>query len=137
MGVTALSGQAVMLICGLLTLYILRIITRYAELVQFRGPSWTGISNWPHSIAILGGNCHKWYAEVSNKHGARNLLGSSTTVTIANISIRHRSDRPCCASSADHVLCRSLDARKQQAWLQALRLVLQSHTTRVSEGQYL
>lgn len=80
MGVAALSGQAVMLLGGLFGLYIFKVITSYAKLRQFRGPSWTGISNWPHSIAILGGNCHEWYAEVSNKHGARHLLDISTRV---------------------------------------------------------
>jgi hypothetical protein len=70
MGVDTLYGQGVTLICGLLALYIFRITTLYAKLRKFRGPSWTGISNWPHSIAILRGNCHEWYAEVNNKHGA-------------------------------------------------------------------
>lgn len=78
MGVATLSVQAVMLLGGLLSLYIFKIITGYARLRQFRGPSWTGISNWPHSIAILGGNCHEWYAEVNNKHGASHLPGNST-----------------------------------------------------------
>ncbi|KAJ5166639.1 uncharacterized protein N7482_005420 [Penicillium canariense] len=63
MGVAILSGQAVTLVCGLLSLYMLRTIATYAKLRQFRGPSWTGISNWPHSMAMLRGNCHEWYAE--------------------------------------------------------------------------
>ncbi|KAL2785026.1 cytochrome P450 [Aspergillus keveii] len=57
------------LICGLVGLYILRTITTYAKLRQFKGPSWTGISNWPHSMAMLGGHCHEWYAAVSKQYG--------------------------------------------------------------------
>lgn len=82
MGVATLSGQAVTLLCGLLGLYIFRIITTYAKLRQFRGPSWTGISNWPHSMAMLRGNCHEWYAEVNKKHGARHLPGISCALLL-------------------------------------------------------
>jgi hypothetical protein len=77
MGVATLSGQAVMFLCGLLGLYIFRVIATYTKLRQFRGPSWTGISNWPHSMAMLRGNCHEWYAEVNKKHGLRHLPGIS------------------------------------------------------------
>lgn len=45
----------------------------YAKLMQFRGPLGTGISNWPHSMAMLRGNCHEWYAEVNKKYGASYL----------------------------------------------------------------
>jgi hypothetical protein len=138
MGVSTLSEQAVTLICGLLGLYIFRKITTYAKLRQFPGPSWTGILDWPHSMAMLRGNCHEWYAEVNQKHGARHLPGifqASPALCISTkelqilqltFSIRTRSNRPCRASSADHVLSRSLDACEQQARLQTLRLVLQS-----------
>jgi hypothetical protein len=77
MAVADLSGQAVTLFCCLLSLYVFRIITTYAKLMQFRGPSGTGISNWPHSMAMLRGNCHEWYAEVNKKHGARDFLDIS------------------------------------------------------------
>ncbi|KAJ5689557.1 hypothetical protein N7462_003949 [Penicillium macrosclerotiorum] len=63
----------VTIICGLLALYFYKAITDYAKLRHFQGPSWTGLSNWPHSMAILGGKCHEWYAEVwahvNNKPG--------------------------------------------------------------------
>lgn len=80
MGLDTLSGQAVTLLCGLLGLYIFRKIRTYARLRQFPGPSWTGISDWPHSIAMLRGNCHEWYAEANKKHGARHFPGISYTL---------------------------------------------------------
>lgn len=83
MGVAALSGQAVVLLCGLLGLYIVRLITRYAKLMQFRGPSGTGISNWPHSMAMLRGNCHEWYAAINKKHGARQLLDIGAVLCVS------------------------------------------------------
>lgn len=145
MGVPTLSGQAVTLLCGLLTLYVFWTITTYAKLRQFRGPLWTGISNWPHSLAMLRSNCHEWYAEVSKKHGANHLPGIFCALHLflqllflqLTLSTRVRADCPCRASSADHFFPRSLDAREQQAGLQALRLVLQSCADRVPEGQCL
>jgi hypothetical protein len=71
-----LPWHVVTLLCSLLGLYVYRTIMMYAKLREFRGPSWTGISNWPHSMAMLGGNCHEWYAEVNKKYGARHLPGS-------------------------------------------------------------
>ncbi|KAL3462677.1 cytochrome P450 [Aspergillus heterothallicus] len=69
MGITTVSGQILALVCGLLGLYIVRVITTYAKLRQFRGPAWTGVSDWPHSRAMLGGRCHEWYAAVSREYG--------------------------------------------------------------------
>lgn len=66
-----LFSQAVIPLCVLLGLYFFKIISTYTKLMQFRGPLWTGISNWPHSIALLRENCHEWYAEVNEKHGER------------------------------------------------------------------
>jgi hypothetical protein len=76
MAIDTMSGPAVMALCGLLILYVLRTVTMYAKLRQFRGPTWTGISNWPHSVAMLRGNCHEWYAEVNKEYGAENLRGT-------------------------------------------------------------
>lgn len=63
----------VTLLIGLLSFYLW---ATYTKLKQFRGPRWTGISNWPHSLAILSGNCHEWYAEVSQKYGMMNFLSA-------------------------------------------------------------
>ncbi|CEN60829.1 hypothetical protein ASPCAL03261 [Aspergillus calidoustus] len=69
MGMATISGPIGALICGLVGLCILRTITAYAKLSHFKGPKWTGISNWPHSMAMLGGRCHEWYAAVSKEYG--------------------------------------------------------------------
>ncbi|KAJ6013104.1 hypothetical protein N7499_012292 [Penicillium canescens] len=81
MAVADLSGQAVTLVCCLLSLYVFKIITTYAKLMQFRGPSGTGISNWPHSMAMLRGNCHEWYAEVNKKYGPIARVAPQVLVT--------------------------------------------------------
>lgn len=69
MGLIALSGPVVTLIGGLLAIWAVKIISDYVKLRQFPGPSWTGVSNWPHSLALLRYNCHQWYAEVNDKYG--------------------------------------------------------------------
>ncbi|OJJ07012.1 hypothetical protein ASPVEDRAFT_46392 [Aspergillus versicolor CBS 583.65] len=56
------------IICSLVAICIFSI-TRYTKLRHFPGPRWTAISDWPHSLAMLSGNCHKWYADVSEKYG--------------------------------------------------------------------
>ncbi|KAJ5620039.1 hypothetical protein N7510_004023 [Penicillium lagena] len=94
MGVTTLSGQAVTLLCGLLSLYIFRAITAYAKLRQFRGPSWTGISNWPHSMAMLRGNCHEWYAEANQKHGPIARVAPRVLITSSPEVWMHVNNKP-------------------------------------------
>ncbi|KAJ5707642.1 hypothetical protein N7488_007443, partial [Penicillium malachiteum] len=62
------SGKILTILVSLVTFYVFKIARDYARLKQFKGPSWTGISNWPHSIAFLRGNCHEWYADILNKY---------------------------------------------------------------------
>jgi hypothetical protein len=71
MPLAALREHAVPLLCGLLAFYFFRMIKTYAKLARFRGPAWTGISNWPHSIAMLRGNCHEFYAQANEKYGMK------------------------------------------------------------------
>ncbi|KAK4868191.1 hypothetical protein LT330_007389 [Penicillium expansum] len=94
MGVAVLSDHAVTLLCGLLGLYAFRIIMAYVKLIHFPGPSWTGISNWPHSIAILGGNCHEWYAEVSKKHGPIARVAPRVLITSSPEVWMHVNNKP-------------------------------------------
>ncbi|OGE46976.1 hypothetical protein PENARI_c081G00866 [Penicillium arizonense] len=94
MAVADLSGQAVTLFCCLLSLYVFRIITTYAKLMQFRGPSGTGISNWPHSMAMLRGNCHEWYAEVNKKHGPIARVAPQVLVTSSPEVWMHVNNKP-------------------------------------------
>ncbi|KAJ5832685.1 hypothetical protein N7474_000996 [Penicillium riverlandense] len=94
MGGTTLSGQAVTLVCGLLTIYIIWAITTYAKLRQFRGPLWTGISNWPHSMAMLRGNCHEWYAEVNKKHGPIARVAPQVLITSSPEVWTHVNNKP-------------------------------------------
>ncbi|KAJ5836309.1 hypothetical protein N7447_002335 [Penicillium robsamsonii] len=94
MGVAFLSNQAMTLLCGLLGLYIFRVITTYAKLMQFKGPSGTGISNWPHSMAILGRNCHEWYAEVNKKHGPIARVAPHVLITSSPEVWMHVNNKP-------------------------------------------
>ena len=64
------SSEHALLLCGLAGLYYVAVtIANYARLRSFPGPRWTGVSNWPHSRAMLAGNCHEWYAQVNRTHG--------------------------------------------------------------------
>lgn len=61
--------QLISLVLGLVGIYIARLIWQFVKLRRFPGPRWTGLSNIPHSRAMLDGECHKWYADVSRKYG--------------------------------------------------------------------
>ncbi|KAJ5865564.1 hypothetical protein N7534_000117 [Penicillium rubens] len=94
MMLTAVSGQVVTLLCGLLGLYVFRIIATYVKLMQFRGPPGTGISNWPHSMAMLRGNCHEWYAEVNKKYGPIARVAPQVLITSSPEVWMHVNNKP-------------------------------------------
>ncbi|KAJ5780422.1 hypothetical protein N7457_005582 [Penicillium paradoxum] len=94
MDVSTLSPKAVTLFCGLLSFYIFITITKYVKLRQFRGPSWTNISHWPHSIALLRGNCHEWYAEVNKKHGPIARIAPGRLITSSPDVWMHVNNKP-------------------------------------------
>ncbi|KAL2830846.1 cytochrome P450 [Aspergillus cavernicola] len=94
MELATLSGQAVALLCGLFGLYIFNTITTYAKLRQFRGPAWASISNWPHSMAMLRGNCHEWYEEVSKKHGPIARVAPRVLITSSPEVWMHVNNKP-------------------------------------------
>ncbi|CAI6100909.1 unnamed protein product [Clonostachys chloroleuca] len=50
-------------------LYIIQACVVYFRLRQVKGPWLTGISGWPHSLAILSERCHEWYEEANQKYG--------------------------------------------------------------------
>ncbi|KAL2817624.1 cytochrome P450 [Aspergillus granulosus] len=94
MAIVPLSGHIVALVCGFLGLFIVRTITTYATLRKFRGPSWTGISNWPHSMAMLRGHCHEWYAAVSKKHGPIARVAPRVLITSSPEVWMHVNNKP-------------------------------------------
>ena len=73
MGLITSFVPAYILTGGLLVVWIFKVFTDYAKLRKFKGPRWTGVSNWPHSLAIFNHNCHEWYGEVNNKYGVQSL----------------------------------------------------------------
>lgn len=79
------------ILCSLITICIFSI-TRYTKLRHFPGPQWTAISDWPHSLAMLSGNCHKWYGDVSEKYGTssrpKNSNVAKTAGPIARVAPR-------------------------------------------------
>ncbi|KAL6232017.1 hypothetical protein BDW75DRAFT_29334 [Aspergillus navahoensis] len=89
-----LREQAVTLLCGLLALYIFRKIMTYAKLARFGGPSWTGISGWPHSMAMLRGNCHEWYALANEKHGPIARVAPRVLITSSPEVWMHVNNKP-------------------------------------------
>jgi hypothetical protein len=77
----------------LLATYAVKVIFTYARLRHIRGPPLTGFSNGPHSLAMLKGNCHLWYAEVNEKYGkiariAPNILMTSSPEVWAHLNIK-------------------------------------------------
>lgn len=67
LGVQAIVGIAI-------ASYAVWTIVSYRRLSHIPGPRWTGVSNIPHSLAFLSGECHKWYHAASNKHGKHFLV---------------------------------------------------------------
>ncbi|KAL4907041.1 hypothetical protein BDW74DRAFT_150154 [Aspergillus multicolor] len=94
MGIASLSGSIGALICGVVGLYIFSTITIYAKLRQFKGPSWTGISDWPHSLAMLGGHCHEWYAAVSKQYGPIARVAPRVLITSSPEVWTHVNNKP-------------------------------------------
>ncbi|KAJ5164857.1 uncharacterized protein N7500_006687 [Penicillium coprophilum] len=94
MAVALLSGQVITLSCGLVSLYVFRVVTMYVKLMQFKGPSGTGFSNWPHSLAILGQNCHEWYAEVNKKYGPIARVAPHVLITSSPEVWMHVNNKP-------------------------------------------
>ena len=54
---------------AVLAFLAVRCAAAYLRLRQFGGPRWTGVSNWPHSVAMLQHRCHEWYEEANRKYG--------------------------------------------------------------------
>src|SRR5688572_19818399 len=46
-----------------------RLLLRH-RLTKFRGPWLTEFSHIPHSRAMLGGDCHNWYAQINQEYGS-------------------------------------------------------------------
>lgn len=140
MGVlTSTSLSAGPLLAALLLLYIAHSARVYAKLRRFKGPRWTGFSDWPHSRALLGPSCHEWYAEVSEKYGANCLpqtVAGAVTGLRSDVSLR-RHNRPGGAQDTHHVVARDLGACQQASGVQALGLVLPRGADRVPQGQRL
>ncbi|KAI6294413.1 hypothetical protein MCOR10_006195 [Pyricularia oryzae] len=74
LGVQAIVGIAI-------ASYAVWTIVSYRRLSHIPGPRWTGVSNIPHSLAFLSGECHKWYHAASNKHGILTRVGPNSLIT--------------------------------------------------------
>ncbi|KAF5615015.1 pisatin demethylase [Fusarium sp. NRRL 25303] len=80
---SCMSEQRELLVYALIGLYVINKLVVYFKLRQFGGPRWTGVSDWPHSWAMLQDRCHKLYEQVNLKHGpiarvAPNILITSS-----------------------------------------------------------
>lgn len=58
-----LSALAAVLLVG-------HALRRHRRLSRFRGPPLAAVSDVPHRLAMLGGECHLFYARANNKYGA-------------------------------------------------------------------
>lgn len=45
------------------------VLWRYQKLSSFRGPPLAALSDVPHRLAMLGGQCHLFYAQANKKYG--------------------------------------------------------------------
>ncbi|OAQ90363.1 cytochrome P450 52A11 [Purpureocillium lilacinum] len=76
---------------AVLAFLAVRCAAAYLRLRQFGGPRWTGVSNWPHSVAMLQNRCHEWYEEANRKYGpiarvAPNVLVTSSPDVWAHVN---------------------------------------------------
>jgi hypothetical protein len=67
------SRQILPYVSALVIFYILRRLWAYSKLRRFHGSPWTALSDIPHSRAMLGGDCHLFYAKANQKYGQRCL----------------------------------------------------------------
>ncbi|KPM39018.1 hypothetical protein AK830_g7543 [Neonectria ditissima] len=91
---TTLSDHIVLLSCGLVVLFIANKLVVYAKLRQFRGPRWTGVSDWPHSTAMLQSRCHEWYEETNRKYGPIARVAPKILVTSSPEVWAHVNSKP-------------------------------------------
>ncbi|KJK90548.1 hypothetical protein H633G_05559 [Metarhizium anisopliae BRIP 53284] len=82
-GEVQIRGEDILtsLALGLIGLYILRLTWQFFKLRRFAGPPWTGLSNVPHSRAMLRGDCHRWYADVNRKYGPIARVAPNVLIT--------------------------------------------------------
>ena len=66
--------QLLSVFLSLICIYLAGKIWTYARLRRFRGEPWTGLTDIPHSLAMLRGDCHTWYADTCNKYGQCSAL---------------------------------------------------------------
>ncbi|CAI7645479.1 unnamed protein product [Penicillium manginii] len=118
MGLNIAFSPAATLFCGLVILWIVKTITSYAKLRQFRGPRWTGISNWPHSLALLRHNCHEWYAEVNNKYGPIARVAPRVLITSDPEVWMHVNNKPGYKRSDWYYTAARIEHRKDNVFTQ-------------------
>lgn len=63
--------------------FVIHRILQYRRLQHFSGPFSTGLSWWWHSRAVISGQAHRYYGEVTEKHGA-SMLATTEAETVAH-----------------------------------------------------
>lgn len=70
MGVLVLASEyGLLLISAAVVVYLVKAFQVYVRLRHFDGPFWAGISDWPHSRAMMNNTSHDWYADITEKYG--------------------------------------------------------------------
>lgn len=60
----------VLVLVGAVLLWAVAVrLSQFWRLRKFRGPFGTGVSWLWHSCAVLSGNAHQWYGDVTEKYG--------------------------------------------------------------------
>ncbi|KAF4506647.1 hypothetical protein G6O67_006711 [Ophiocordyceps sinensis] len=89
-----LSENALLLVYGLLSLYIVRKVQVYARLRHISGPFWAGFSDWPHRKAMLQSDCEAWYAGISEEHGPMARVAPNVVMTTSPDVWAHVTNKP-------------------------------------------
>ena len=61
--------------------FVLRTVWLFARLRRFGGSVLVGVSEWPHSRALLSGNGHEWYAQANEMYGPIARIGPNLLIT--------------------------------------------------------
>jgi hypothetical protein len=59
---------------GWLAVNVARRLLLCIRLAALPGPWASNFTHMPHSKAMLSGDCHNWYAQISKKHGMLSAL---------------------------------------------------------------
>ncbi|KAK0384024.1 hypothetical protein NLU13_8113 [Sarocladium strictum] len=92
-GFTRASLIVTALVGGLIASIVRRLLLR-DKLAKFPGPWLTNFSHIPHSRAMLSGDCHEWYAQVTREFGPVARIAPGMLITSSPKVWAHVNNHP-------------------------------------------